>query len=348
MKLYESKNFIRDERLILKTSFWGYDVVLRERHLTRSINLGSRMRTLILFVIFFFVKTTKVYAFADISDALFISHERVLMVNDENSTLIDYHFKNQTIIQSREIFPNKEEADFESMALYNDHLYLTGSHSLKRKKVKAKFSKAKNLKRISQIKRDSFRFHVVKLHSNNIFATNYDTASLEPILLNDAILAPFLKIPSKENGIDIEAMTITPQGKMYFGFRGPVLRENMTPILSILETDLFSGVQKYHLDYINLEGLGIRELAKVNNGFLILAGPNSDLSLPHKIYFWDGITMLPANDSKAGNLKLLKTLNRGEKAEGISVVSETPQSYELLISYDGKRNGGLHIIKIDK
>lgn len=308
-----------------------------------------------LMCIFAFSRTTlhaKTKRFTDISDALYFSENRVLMVNDELSSLIEFNLANNQVISSREVFPNKEEADFEAMTKLDDKLYLLGSHSLKRKRVKSKYPKSTNRQRLQKINRDHFRFSVVRLNSQTLNLLQAETISLEFILKNDPVLAPFLNIPSKENGIDIEGLTISDQGQMYFGFRGPVLRDNYVPILTIHEDDLFQAVANYQIAYVNLDGFGIRELIKLKDGFLILAGPVSDLSLPHKIYFWDGGDMIPSRNekigAKVGKIRLLKTLNTSGQAEGISLIQESAKGYEVLIAFDGIPNGGLTKVLINK
>src|SRR5262245_60839271 len=74
------------------------------------------------------------------------------------------------------------------------------------------------------------------------------------------------------------------------GFRGPVLRENYTPVLRftfavpVIESDLL---------YVNLGGRGIRDLTRARGGLLVLAGPVGDGPGSYQLYFWDGKDCLP-------------------------------------------------------
>ena len=47
------------------------------------------------------------------------------------------------------------------------------------------------------------------------------------------MLQRFTQIPSKENGVDIEAIAVKGKDgdKLHLGFRGPVLRDNLVPIM---------------------------------------------------------------------------------------------------------------------
>ena len=286
--------------------------------------------------------------YTDISDAIYFSDDKVILINDELSTLIEYDLTNNKVQKTQEVFSINDEADFEAMATYNNQLYILGSHSLKRKKVKKKYKRSKNLQRLEEIKRDDYRYNVVRMDLHSLDPKQKETASLEFILKNDPVIAPFTNIPSKENGVDLEGLAITQTGQMYIGFRGPVLRENLTPVLSIHESDLFSNTPNYQILYLNIGGLGIREMQKVENGFLIIGGAVSDLNIPHKVFFWDGKDMIESKDTKPGEAKLLKVLPSGLKAEGLSLIKETKASYELLISFDGEKDGSLSKISIIK
>jgi hypothetical protein len=66
-------------------------------------------------------------------------------------------------------------------------------------------------------------------------------------------------------------------GIVHVEFHGPVLRANYVPILKLR----FDGpdVSTKNIVYVKLGGRGIWDLARVSDGFLILAGPLSTVSL---------------------------------------------------------------------
>jgi Protein of unknown function (DUF3616) len=94
---------------------------------------------------------------------------------------------------------------------------------------------------------------------------------LQGILKGDKILGPFTKIPSKENGTDIEGIAVKDE-TLFLGFRGPVRRENFVPVM-VLQLD---RPEDYELRFVNLDGHGIRDITAVENGFLIIGGPVGD------------------------------------------------------------------------
>ena len=42
-------------------------------------------------------------------------------------------------------------------------------------------------------------------------------------MMRNGHVQPFLGIPSKENGLDIEGITVTESGAVFLGLRGPVV-----------------------------------------------------------------------------------------------------------------------------
>jgi hypothetical protein len=52
------------------------------------------------------------------------------------------------------------------------------------------------------------------------------------LIVNDPFLAPYVALPSKENGIDIEGIAATDK-YLFVGFKGPVFRQNYVPILQL-------------------------------------------------------------------------------------------------------------------
>src|SRR5690606_34364046 len=138
--------------------------------------------------------------------------------------------------------------------------------------------------------------------------------------------------PSKENGIDIEGIAYR-QGQLFLGFRGPVLRENFATVMVLLMDDPTS----YDLRFIQLGGRGIRDLTAVSDGFLVIGGPIGDGEGTYELYWWDGEDQIPGAGAPQGKVLRLGTLSSSAKAEGITVLSETDTTYEVLVVYDGSR-----------
>lgn len=93
--------------------------------------------------------------------------------------------------------------------------------------------------------------------------------------------------------------------------------------------------------YLDLDGDGIRELVKVKDGFLLIAGPSGGERGGFLVYFWDGDDGVPDRGKRKSKLILLGELPAapGAKAEGMTVVEETDEHYEVIVVYDGVAGG---------
>lgn len=247
-----------------------------------------------------------------------------------------YHANDELI----DLLSGDVEIDIEGLAYDDGWVYAAGSHSLKRKRLKPdEETVAWNRRRILQLEFEDSR--------NGIFRVKIDPATgraasgvvrvnLLPILQRDPVLGRFCSIPGKENGVDIEGIAVK-DGRVAIGFRSPVLRDNYVPVLMFpFETPL-----KYELRFINLDGHGIRDLAAVSGGYLLLSGPPGDVVEPGRLYFWDGRDAIPGIDQSIKQPTLLGEIPLGDmdKPEGLAILEEYPSAYDVLIVSDGKKKG---------
>ncbi|MGB0128019.1 MAG: DUF3616 domain-containing protein [Rhodocyclaceae bacterium] len=211
-----------------------------------------------------------------------------------------------------------EEADIEGLAASDGYLWLVGSHSLKRAKPKAADPAKKGAKRLAKIANDGNRFLLARIpvvdraegqtlakEENNAGRTR--TAALlrgdatgnelTRALAEDAHLKPFLSVPGKDNGFDIEGLAVIGE-RILLGLRGPVLR-GWAIVLEVQPEDtgdpaalslapIGSDKQRYRKYFLRLDGLGIRDLCVQGDDLLILAGPTMDLDGPVKVFRWVG------------------------------------------------------------
>jgi hypothetical protein len=192
--------------------------------------------------------------------------------------------------------------------------------------------------------------------------------ALREALLKDPHLGPFLQpfqtifpdgaalkfpgIPSKDNGFDIEGLAVK-QDRIFLGLRGPVLRGWAT-ILEVGVTQaqpdelrlrpLDSKGALYRKHFINLNGLGVRDLCFDGDDLLILAGPTMQLDGPVAIDRWKQMLAATSqgdtltNHSKDGALQRLIYIPHGDgcdHAEGMAVLPRNAAGQtEVLILYD--------------
>jgi hypothetical protein len=205
-----------------------------------------------------------------------------------------------------------DEADLEGLAIDDGWLWLVGSHGLKRKSAKADKEDVRNARRIGRLALDGNRRllarvpiepdadgrpRLVRKASDGRRALRLHGDSkqnaLTKLLQDDDLLAPFLAIPGKDNGFDIEGLAVG-RSRLLLGLRGPVLRGwAMLLELAVVPDGGWlklaplddSGLQlRKHL--LQLDGLGIRDLYMDDQALLILAGPTMVLDGTVRLYRW--------------------------------------------------------------
>jgi hypothetical protein len=234
------------------------------------------------------------------------------------------------------------EIDIEGIAADEDVVYVIGSHARVRKTVDDTHTVQENRQRLLMVARDEDRERLYRFRVDGHGAVSaLEVTSLMPVIAQDPVLQGFTRVPSKENGVDIEGLAVR-DGHLYVGFRGPVLRGNYVPVL---RARFGHPISDTSLLFVNLGGLGIRDLAAVREGLLILAGPVGDGPGAYHLYIWDGRDSLPGQrrpDEPVGRLEWLgKIVTEDEaKAEGVTVLDESETAYEVLIVFDGLKDGG--------
>ncbi|REK05547.1 MAG: DUF3616 domain-containing protein [Planctomycetota bacterium] len=225
------------------------------------------------------------------------------------------------------------EIDMEGLTCDGDALFVIGSHSRARKKIEETRSYQRNRERLEEIKDERSRHCIVRFELDRRgHCSRRDQVSLRKILKKDAILGAFTALPSKENGIDIEGIAAV-DGKLYLGFRGPVLRGNYVPVMVLR----YNAPAQYELMFLNLGGRGIRDLTAYAGGLLVLAGPVGDGVGSYELYCWNCQDCLPGRGGPQGRIRHIGTLESpgNAKPEGMAVVEERANELTLLLVSDG-------------
>lgn len=260
-----------------------------------------------------------------------------------------------------------EEIDIEGLDADDGYLWLTGSHSAKRKKADNDASAAENLQRLARVDLEGNRFTLARVplddtgtpvrehgaktaarlegdaRSNlliDALRTDRHLARFVPHVLPDGAIAG---IPSKDNGFDVEGLAVSGD-RVFLGLRGPVLRGWAI----VLELQVGSGADglvltpigasgaPYLKHFLQLDGLGVRDLVIHGRDLLVLAGPSMDLDGPVFVYNWKGALDLHAESlTSKPDLTTIVTVPFGvtrDHAEGLSLVRDTPVS--VLVCYD--------------
>lgn len=186
------------------------------------------------------------------------------------------------------------EADIEGLAVEDGHLWAVGSHSLKRRRVKSA-SPEKAAKRLATVLREENRFILARLPLDPLTNSPQEGAimsgpdNVAEQLADDPHLAPFTKLPGKDNGLDVEGIAVLDD-QVYLGLRGPVLRG--WAVVLEMELRVSNGGSRmrpsrpYRKHFLDLEGLGVRDLCLYQGDLLLLTGPTMDLDGPVRVVRW--------------------------------------------------------------
>ena len=205
-----------------------------------------------------------------------------------------------------------EEADLEGLAVADGYLWVVGSHGLKRKNARPDREHADNAKRLAKVALDGNRRLLaclpiepdaqgepclVRQAQDGRRALrlkgNAQMNLLTQALADDPHFGPYMAIPGKDNGFDIEGLAVDGR-RLLLGLRGPVLRgwsalleievEARGDSLRLVPLDDSGTMVRKH--FLQLDGLGVRDLHFSGDDLYILAGPTMVLNGEIRVFKW--------------------------------------------------------------
>lgn len=261
------------------------------------------------------------------------------------------------------------EADIEGLSCDGKYLWIAGSHSLRRRQPKDGDGVRRANARLGTVSADGNRYllariPVVEEDGGYTLAREHPGKKrvrraamlrgdehgneLTTLLKDDPHLGPFLSIPGKDNGFDVEGLAVAGP-HLLLGLRGPVLRGWALVIEVALVEDEHEGMLRlapvdkegalYRKHFLDLRGLGIRDLCVQGKDILVLAGPTMDLDGPVRVLRWRG-GALPTSEQllHAQELETVLELPFGQGVdhpEGMSLFpGKDGGQTELLVVHD--------------
>ncbi|HTL59751.1 MAG TPA: DUF3616 domain-containing protein [Candidatus Limnocylindrales bacterium] len=251
------------------------------------------------------VRPARYPGMCDASGAVAVSSNLFVVASDEDNVLRLYkseqpgqpvkEYDYNTFLDVR---GKSLEADLEAAARIGNRVFWIGSHG---------------------------RNHVGKVRENRdrFFATDIevdgDNVKLEPVgkpyerlledLIDDPTFAQFhlaeaaLHAPKDEWGLNIEGLAATPEGHLLIGFRNPIPKGKALIIPMLNPNEVVQG-QRAKLDaamQLDLDGLGIRDMAYFEGTYVIIAGPPGGGS-HFEVFSWAGSSAEP-REIKVKHLK---------------------------------------------
>jgi len=276
---------------------------------------------------------------------------------------------------------NAAEADFEGLDYADGYLWFTGSHAARRARPKGK-NPEKDIRRLATVEVQPNRFLLARIPLIDGQPTKRGAEPSRPSALRAARLAdgeggnalieallddphlglflsrasgkkdPGVPVASKENGFDVEGLAVFGP-RIFLGLRGPVLR-GWAVLLEIEPEEtggdtlglaaIAAGGKRYRKHFLDLDGLGIRELSRDGDDLLILAGPTMALDGAQRLFRLRNLQAL-GEESVTGSadgplvpLFELPAVRGADYAEGLAPIVWRGQP-AVLVVYDGPSAG---------
>lgn len=207
------------------------------------------------------------------------------------------------------------EVDLEGLAVADGWLWVLGSHARTRAKPEKLPGECIDLDALANLKDTRARCLLARLplvkgddgwapvtqdgdRRAGMLAQGEDGNALSRALADDPLVAPFVRIPAKEGGLDIEGIAVC-ETRVALGLRGPVIGTHALLLELEIAVTPGGGLDIAHgpvRRLLAMEGLGIRDLKRLDDDLVVLAGPTTGLSGPCAIYRWSGWAKDPARD----------------------------------------------------
>lgn len=247
-----------------------------------------------------------------------------------------------------------KESDGEGIAFDRDTFYVVGSHSADKKGRPQPFRHF-----LARIAVNTPTGRPQDLGTDAQPAAGLQRVDLDSLLADDPLLAAHAaeaagEVATRENGFahdqhgpNIEGVAVR-DGVLSIGFRGPV--DGAGAVLYRLPVeDVFAGKRsqgapiRLKLDSPGAPpSQGVRDLAAVSDGLLILAGPEMRATPPKpELWHWS---------AASGRLRLLGPLGEfaGDSPEAIALLAEESTGYRLLVLADGDHGSKPMIVEVPK
>ena len=256
----------------------------------------------------------------------------------------------------------EDEADLEGLAADDGWLWVLGSHARTRPKPEKAPDECIDLAKLADLKDTRARCLLARIplvsegplrrpvaaageRKAGVLRETKHGNLLSKALKHDPLIGPFMRLPAKEGGVDLEGITVCGL-RVAIGMRGPVIATHAVLLemeLAAKKSGKLELAQMPRKRLLAMEGLGIRDLKRAGDDLLILAGPTTSLSGPCAIYRWRNWVNEPAEHEDRVKLHRPERLidipfGRGEDhPEGLALWSEDP--LQILVVNDSPSAG---------
>lgn len=227
---------------------------------------------------------TRYEGLCDASAAIALDAQHFVVADDESNRLTLYRRGVPAAVREVELGPflrAAKESDLEGAARVGDRIYWIASH-------------ARNS--AGKVRDDRHRFFATAIQGTTVepVGTPYTTLQAD-LLASPALAALPLGDASRlaaeaPGGFNIEGLGTAPDGTLLIGLRNPVPKGRALLIPLLNPADLVAGRGPARFGpaaSLDLGGRGVRDLAHIGTGYLIVAGPTGDDG-SFALYRWSG------------------------------------------------------------
>jgi hypothetical protein len=267
------------------------------------------------------------FGMCDASAAVALSSNRFAVANDEDNAIRVFQLDRPGLpVQAIDfsgflgVDPRKPESDLEGATWLGDTIFWITSHGqnrtgkfrLSRHRIFAThMAGAANTPRMLPVGQPYF----------DLLADLLSEPKLRPFNLRDAFGRP----PKTPGALNIEGLCATPATNLLIGFRNPIpqRRALIVPLLNPVQILRGQGARLGAPILLDLEGRGIRDIARWRDHYVIIAGSFDGKGRSH-LYLWDGTNAAPQKIERT-HLKKLNpeaVVSYPQRAEGFQLLSD--------------------------
>jgi hypothetical protein len=269
----------------------------------------------------------------DASAAVALSGDLFGVVNDEDNIFRFYRSSRpgppvQTI-DLKPLLSNKRkkapEADFEGAARLGNRVFLITSHG---RNASGKPAPLRHRLLAVELTEQAGRISATPIGQpyTNLLADLAKDSRFGKF----GFVAGSKQAPKTDGGLNIEALTDTPDGHLLIGFRNPVFEGRAIIIPLLNPAEVIEGQPPRFGDamLLDLGGLGLRGIGSMKNGYYLIGGPTGSAG-ECRMFTWQGSGTDP---------KLVDRIRfPGINPEGICFHDQGPSEDFLILSDDGTR-----------
>ncbi|WP_421857094.1 DUF3616 domain-containing protein [Oricola sp.] len=255
----------------------------------------------------------------------------------------------------------KDELDIEGLAIADGYLWISASHAKRRRPPRDKDRKVGD---IAKPKWDGNRGVLGRVplvdKGNGVFRPKRRTKApgnskwrsaaaiidredgeggIRGLVEKDRLLKPFMNVPAKENGFDIEGLAVVGK-RVFLGLRGPAVGGRALIVELKLKPGGKGGLkpgkidgEHYRLHAFDLGGYAMRDLLVRDGRLVILTGPTQSIEGYQRVIVTD-VPKKKARILGRTALATLITLDLLEGCDRAEAIAPMPGGDGLLVAYD--------------